>query len=300
MSGGPDASAPGDGSTPPDEPSASGSALTDDREPSEDDPIDPESVDRDAVARGGLYSLLARGFRHPDESLHAAAADGRLAGDAAELAETTIVDLPAPDGAGESTQLVTDDDFETLCARYNDLFVIGFATYEDRTDGSLASDGPPVPLYESTYRPEASWGDVNLDLARAYEFFGLGVDGDDRDNHDALPLQLEFAAYLARREALGEPGAAAARLDLLDRHLSYVAAGVCERLLEEVGTDIYGDLGDLLARLIQAEQADLGQRRQAGEFELEPTPSDGGGGGEGKPGDTCGGDDGRRGGGDSG
>ena len=223
-------------------------------------PLDPDDVDRDAAARGQLYSLLARGFRHPDETLHAAAADGSLAAAIDDLAAAVdlALDPPAPG---------TDDDFETLCARYNDLFVVGFATYEDRTDGSLASEGPPVPLYETTYRPEASWGDVNLDIARAYDYFGLAVDQDDRDNHDALPLQLEFAGYLARREALGERGAAAARLDLLDRHLSYVAAGVCTRLAEETGTGLYGDLADLLAALVQAEQADLGGRREAGEFD---------------------------------
>jgi DMSO reductase family type II enzyme chaperone len=227
------------------------------------EPLDPDEVDRDAAARGGLYSLLARGFRHPDEAFHAAAANGALAAEVRDLAATTSLDLPA---VADEGRLGTDDDFETLCARYNDLFVIGFATYEDRTDGSLASEGPPVPLYESTYRPEASWGDVNLDLARAYEYFGLGVDQDDRDNHDALPLQLEFAAYLARREALGERGAAAARLDLLDRHLSYVAAGVCDCLEQEAGTDLYGGLGDVLAGLVQAEQTDLGRRRDDGEF----------------------------------
>jgi len=222
--------------------------------------LDREEVDRDAAARGRLYSLLSQGFRHPDEALHAAAVDGSLAATVEDLA--AMVDLPLdPPAFG------TDDDYETLCARYNDLFVVGYATYEDRTDGSLASEGPPVPLYESSYRPEASWGDVNLDLARAYDYFGLGVDGDDRDNHDALTLQLEFAGYLARREALGEPGAAAARLDFLDRHLSYVAAGVCNRLAEEPGTDLYGDLGDLLAALVQAEQTDLGDRREAGALE---------------------------------
>ena len=222
--------------------------------------LDPDDVDRDAAARGRLYSLLARGFRHPDETLHAAAVDGSLAAAVDDLADTVdlALDPPAPG---------TDDDFETLCARYNDLFVVGYATYEDRTDGSLASEGPPVPLYETTYRPEASWADVNLDLARAYDYFGLEVDQADRDNHDALPLQLEFAAYLARREALGEGGGAAARLDLLDRHLSYVAAGVCNGLADESGTGLYGDLGDLLAALVQAEQADLGERSEAGAFD---------------------------------
>ena len=234
-----------------------------------DEPLDPDAVDRDPASRGGLYALLARGFRHPDEEFHAAAADDSLAEEVAALADAAGLDLDVP-------AMTTDDDFETLCARYNDLFVIGFAAYEDRTDGTLASDGPPVPLYESTYRPEASWGDVNLDLARAYEFFGLGVDEDDRDNHDALPLQLEFAAYLARREALGEGGAAAARLDLLDRHLSYVAAGVCEGLADEAGTGVYGDLGALLEAVVRGDQADLGARREAGD--LAP-PDDGGGGG---------------------
>ena len=136
----------------------------------------------------------------------------------------------------------------------------------DRTDGTIDSQGPDVPLYESAYREEVSWNDVNLDLARAYEYFGLEVDTDDRDNHDHLRLQLEFAGYLCRREAAVDPEVAAARLDFHDRHLRVVTRGVVDALDEEPGTGFYGQLGTFLDRFTAADVADLADRREQREY----------------------------------
>lgn len=207
-------------------------------------------IDPDAGARGAVYALLARAFAHPDERFYDALSDGSAAGQLEALLEETRLDVDA-------TALTTDDDYETLCARYNDLFVVGHTEYEDRTDGSMNATGPPVPLYESEYRTDVSWTDVNLDLARAYDFYDVEVDSSDRDHHDHLRLQLEFAGYLARREALVDDGADAARLDFLDRHLRVVVEGVVERLAEEPGIGAYGDAAALLDAFTAADRADL-------------------------------------------
>jgi DMSO reductase family type II enzyme chaperone len=130
----------------------------------------------------------------------------------------------------------------------------------DRTDGTIESQGPPVSLYESDYRPEVSWNDVNLDLARAYEYFGCQVDQDDRDNHDNLRIQLEFVGYLCRREAAVDPDVARARLDFHDRHLRVVVDGVASALAEEPGTGYYGTLADFLDRFSAADVEDLAER----------------------------------------
>jgi DMSO reductase family type II enzyme chaperone len=218
-----------------------------------DDDAGLGELDPDAAARGTVYATLADAFEHPTEAFHEAAATGRLGTDLSRCLERTTLDVSVPD-------LRTADDYETLAARYNDLFELGFGEYEDRTDGTLSSEGPPVPLYESKYRPDQSWNDVNLDLARAYDYYGLEVGGDGRDNHDALRYELEFAGYLARREAAVGSDAAAARLDFHDRHLGHAAAGIADRLEDEPGTDVYGALGTLLEAFVRADRNDLAAR----------------------------------------
>ncbi|AEM57403.1 chaperone protein [Haloarcula hispanica ATCC 33960] len=212
-----------------------------------------DDLDEDAAARGAVYATLAKAFEYPEESFHSAAADGTLAADLRACLDRTGLAVSVP-------SLTTDDDYETLAARYNDIFELGYSEYTDRTDGSLEAEGPPVPLYESKYRPDHSWNDVNLDLSRAYSHYGLEIDQDERDNHDALTYELEFAGYLARREAAVGEDAAIARLDFHDRHLGHAAAGVADRLADEPGTDIYGGFGELLEAFVRADRNDLAER----------------------------------------
>jgi DMSO reductase family type II enzyme chaperone len=217
-------------------------------------PTDPmDGLDEDAAARGAVYATLAKAFEYPEESFHSAAADGTLEADLNACLDRTTLDVSVP-------SLTTDDDYETLAARYNDIFELGYSEYTDRTDGSLEAEGPPVPLYESKYRSDHSWNDVNLDLSRAYSYYGLEIDQDERDNHDALTYELEFAGYLARREAAVGEDAAIARLDFHDRHLGHAAAGVADRLADEPGTDIYGGFGELLEAFVRADRNDLAER----------------------------------------
>jgi DMSO reductase family type II enzyme chaperone len=102
-----------------------------------------------------------------------------------------------------------------------------------------------------------SWNDVNVDLARAYEYFGVQVDREVRRNHDHLRLELEFAAYLCRREAAVDPDVAAARLDFHDRHLRVAAEGVADALDAEPGTGLFGRLAHFLDRFSAADVEDL-------------------------------------------
>jgi len=214
----------------------------------------PGELDTDAGARGTLYALLARTFRPPDDELHTALESGDFAAEVASLLELTAFDVEPP--AFDTI----DDDVDTLNARYHDLFVIGYAEYEDRTDGSISTSEPPVPLYESAYRTDVSWNDVNLDLARVYDYYDIEVDTETRDHHDYLPLVLEFAGYLARREAAVDDSAARSRLDLLDRHLRVLVEGIADRMATEPGTETYGELVALLDAVTGADRADLADR----------------------------------------
>lgn len=217
----------------------------------------PGDVDEAAGTRGAVYALFARAADHPDEELHEAFADGTFSREVDALLGRSGLDVSAP-------EFGTVDDYETVCARYNDLFVLGYSEYENPMDGTLNSTDPPVPLHESAYRTDVSWNDVNLDLARAYDYYDLAVDDSAREHHDHIRLQLEFAGYLARREAAVDGAdAAAARLDFLDRHLSILTQGVDERLREETGTGLYRPLFETLAAMVRADRDDLGARREA-------------------------------------
>ncbi|WP_415381245.1 molecular chaperone TorD family protein [Halosimplex sp. TS25] len=213
----------------------------------------PTDADRDAAARGALYALVARAATEPDEELYEALDSGGLDRECRRLLDRTALDVAPPD-------LTVDGSRADVCARFNDLFVIGHTTVEDRTDGTIDAEGPTVSLYESSYRPEASWNDVNLDLARAYDYFGVEVDTERRENHDHLRLELEFAGFLCRREAAVDPDAARARLDFLDRHLAVLAEGVAEALADEPATGYYGELADFCRRLVAADTDDLADR----------------------------------------
>lgn len=198
-------------------------------------------LDPDAAARSAIYSLLARALDTPTAALHERLEDGSFAAELESLLDRTGLDVPV-DG------LVTEDDADTLQARYNDLFVTGFAADGDPT--------PPVSLYESSYRDDATWHDVNVDLSRAYDYFGLEIDEDHREHHDHVRLELEFASYLARREAAVGPDAGRARRDFIDRHLDVLASGMAGRIDDEPGVDVYGSLVAFLGAFVAADGED--------------------------------------------
>lgn len=198
-----------------------------------DQPLEGDGIDPVASGRAMVYGLLGRLFDEPDEEIYGAIEDGSLSEEFTLLCERADVDVDPP-------QLETGDDPRTLRARFNDLFEVGVPK-------------PSVPLYESSHREDVSWHDINLDLARAYDYFGLGVDESNREDHDHLRLQLEFASYLARREALGDEAAREARRDFLDRHLRVFAGHLSEAIDDEPNTDVYGDLVAFLEAFVEAE-----------------------------------------------
>ena len=213
----------------------------------------PEGVAPEPSARGAIYSLCSRVFTDPDDELYALLADGTVTEECRELLEHTTLSVEPPN-------LTVSEDHETLSARFNDLFVIGYSEVVDKTDGTMNNQGPPVSLYESDYRTEVSWNEVNVDLARAYEFFGCEVDPEIRRNHDHLKLELEFMSYLCRREAAIDPGVAAARIDFHDRHLRVFADGLAATVDDEAGTGLFGRAADFLDRFTKADIEELATR----------------------------------------
>jgi len=210
--------------------------------PAAESTSDSETVDDPgAAARGAVYGTLARLFEEPNEDLYQVLDDGSLAADFETLVDRAGLDVDVP-------PLETRDDYDLLCARFNDVFAIG---YPD----------PPVPLYESEYVGDGNWSEVNLDLARAYDFFGVAVDDDEREHHDHVQLELEFAGYLARlAAATGDDGSRRARRDFLDRHLATLVEGVADAVDDEAETGVYGEVVAFARSFVAADRDDLTAR----------------------------------------
>ncbi|EMA63891.1 molecular chaperone TorD family protein [Halorubrum lipolyticum] len=237
-------------------------------DPRPDAGLPSDAIDEATAARGNVYALAAAAFAEPSRGVYDEFADGSLDEAVATHVGESGLDVDPPD-------LTVDDDRETLAARYNDLFVVGYSEVIDGTDGTVENQGPPASLYESTYRSEVSWNDVNLDLARAYEHFGCEIGGEERRHHDHVRLELEFAGYLCRLAAADsapdsgvDPGDPAnldrARLDFHDRHFSVLASGLRAALDEEPGTSVYGRLARFLDAFVAADVDDLADRLDAG------------------------------------
>lgn len=195
--------------------------------------------DREAAARGEIYGLLARLFEEPDDATHEALRSGEIGEQLTELvAHSDLDDLQVP-------SLETADDRDLLAARFNDLFEVGYPE-------------PPVPLYESAYVDEGQWDRINVDLARAYDYFGVSMDQEHREHHDHLVLQLEFAGYLARLAAIeAREDPRMARRDFLARHLVDFAADMQAAIEDEVETGIYDELVAFLAAFARADREAL-------------------------------------------
>lgn len=196
-----------------------------------------ESVDdTGAVARGTVYGTLAKLYEEPTEELFEALADGSLFEELERLIDRTELDVEVP-------SVQTTDDYELLCARFNDLFVVG---YPD----------PVIPRYESEH-VETSWNEVNLDLTRVYDYFDVEIDQSEREHHDYLVIELEFAGYLSRLAATGQADAQRARADFLDRHLKPFVDGLEAGIEDERETGIYDDVVAFTANFVRADLQDL-------------------------------------------
>lgn len=195
-------------------------------------------ADPAVAARGTVYGTLAGLFEEPDETVYEALIDGSLGADMKVLVDHAALDVAVP-------TLETADDYDLLCARFNDIFEIGVPD-------------PPVPLYESEYVEEGTWNSVNLDLARAYDYFGVTIDDSEREHHDHLQLELEFAGYLARLAATNQnENVSRARRDFLERHLEPFLVTVASAVDEEVETGIYHDLTSFAASFATRDRSDL-------------------------------------------
>lgn len=194
------------------------------------------------VARGTIYGTLARLYEEPNEELFEALETGGLFEEFQLLIDQSDLEVSVP-------TVATDDDYELLCARFNDLFVVG---YPD----------PVVPRYESEH-VDTPWDQVNLDLTRLYDYFDVAIDQEEREHHDYLVIELEFAGYLSRLAATGEDDAKRARADFIDRHLLPFVNGLESSIEGERNTGIYSDVVTFTAEFVRADLEQLREKLEA-------------------------------------
>jgi DMSO reductase family type II enzyme chaperone len=198
------------------------------------------------ASRAAAYSLLAYALAYPDdaaiEGLHEAAAEA-----AALLAQTPLAGL-----AGIAAALQRDD----LEPAYVTLYTL--------------SSSPDCPTFETAYfsaDPQQQTQRM-ADVAGFYRAFGVDS-GETGFRPDEISVELEFMAYLCRKQAyaaehLGAPRAGQAlraqRL-FLEEHLGRWAAGLGRRIAEEAPIGHFYQLAGLaLAGWIADDCRALGAR----------------------------------------
>jgi DMSO reductase family type II enzyme chaperone len=209
-----------------------------------------------ALCRSLLYQALALGFRPPTPRtslrLGTDPAAAALAEAAAVLAQGTGASLPAKALALALPASSTTP--EELQAEYLRLF------------GHTARG--PVPAYETEYGEETLFQKPQemSDIAGFLRAFSLVLDPASRERIDHVSCELEFLAFLARKEAhaleTGDDGMLeetrkAQGLFLRD-HLGRFVPSFTRRLRKEDPGGFYGALGALCLELVTFDCGRLG------------------------------------------
>ncbi|MBI4734568.1 MAG: molecular chaperone TorD family protein, partial [candidate division NC10 bacterium] len=115
----------------------------------------------------------------------------------------------------------------------------------------------PFPLYESAYREEeTSSRDITEELLRFYDHFQVKLSDKEKDYPDHLVVELEFMAFLAKKEAdaMGQGKDPApyrrAPLDSLDSHLDKWVHRLDERLQERIREPFYQGASSFLREFL--------------------------------------------------
>ena len=185
-----------------------------------------------------VYLFLGKCFAYPDEEFYALMKDGRtgeqLKGMVGELPfDVTFKGIPSPS--------LPQEGFESV---YINSFDIG-------TGPAL-----PCPLYESAYREDTSSRDITEELLRYYEHFDVRLSDKEKDYPDHLAVELEFMAYLAKKEADAEKRGndpdpyRRAQADFLERHLDKWICTLDDRIQKTIEGPFYRGASSFLRELL--------------------------------------------------
>lgn len=118
---------------------------------------------------------------------------------------------------------------------------------------------PPCPLYESSYpRDDSTARDIYEDILRFYEHFDIKLSESEKDYPDHLVAELEFMAFLAKKESEAVENGndpqpyKLAQIDFLERHLRKWVPLLCERLNKRIKEPFYQKTGELLRSFVNS------------------------------------------------
>jgi len=221
-----------------------------------------------ALARAALYELLVHSFAFPSE-IHR---DVLRATVGPVLAELSVGD-PTVDGPLGVLLRRLDEPLDTVREEHAAIF-----THIEPMD---------CPPYESAHVPADIFRqtEVMADVAGFYRAHGLFVGGAERERPDHIVTELEFVAFMARKEAhaltnLGPEEVEECRRtrDLFLRdHLGCWGPDFGRRVALVGGSTTIGTAGELLASWLEADLEALGitPTQRLSEPVPQPEPDDG-------------------------
>lgn len=162
----------------------------------------PHSSERHTISQA--YLFLARCFSYPTKEFYEAMKGIEMVEELNYLVEGLPFDV---DFKGIPSPSLNQEEFENLYVNIFDM-------------------NPGRPLYESAYtREDMCSRDIYEDILRFYEHFDIKLNDKEKDFPDHLAAELEFMAFLTKKEADAlERGKDAnsyqlAQMDFLERHL---------------------------------------------------------------------------------
>ena len=185
-----------------------------------------------------LYLLLGKCFSYPTQEFYQLTQDEGTG----EQVRTMVEALPfAVNFKGIPTPGLPQEEFES---EYIGTFDIAF--------------GPshPCPLHESDYRDDVSSTEITEELLRFYEHFQVKLSDKERDYPDHLVVELEFVAYLAKKEAdAGKRGNdpapyCRAQVDFLERHLDKWVPKLDEKIQKSIKQSFYQGASSFLREFL--------------------------------------------------
>ncbi len=218
----------------------------------------PDSTGYEAIeaeVRSRIYSLLADGFRRPDEGLFAYFTSGYM------HAWRNITGLMEEGGGfqlllGRLEGALSSMGHEGLLDEYTELF---------EPQGRLLS-----PPYETEYTKETPHHSLTepaqmADIAGFYRAFGLVVSESTPERVDHIAAELEFMYFLTYKESIAfkENNREHIRIlryaerRFLNDHLGRWTGRFRRRVAESLDGGFYSTLTDLLDRWVEAERVYL-------------------------------------------
>ena len=185
-----------------------------------------------------LYLLLGKCFSYPTQEFYQLTQDEGTGAEVRVMVEA----LPfAVNFKGIPTPGLPQEEFES---EYIGTFDIAF--------------GPshPCPLHESDYRDDVSSTEITEELLRFYEHFQVKLSDKERDYPDHLVVELEFVAYLAKKEAdAGKRGNdpapyRRAQVDFLERHLDKWVPKLDEKIQKSIKQSFYQGASSFLREFL--------------------------------------------------